>query len=483
MKSKGGPDSRSATEFAIGHGQGTSGNGDQDRQDQNFADAHLRDRLFGVLLSVVLAVLVGYLWNAKPQMSPNDNARWDTIWSLVDFGTYQIFDTEEDAKKFDRPKQLGTIDKVVVDGRTYSSKPPLLPTVMAGVAKLVKVAIREPFSLEDKTDPKKGSFPIYSKVTLFVFNALPFALFMVYYRRFLDRFDLDFELWLFCLLFAATGTLLTGYLATLNNHTLAAQLAFFAGYHLIRLVYDGQSQWWRFAAIGLFSTLSATCELPAGLLAAFALIVCFRKDWRKTLFGYVPPAALVTAAFFATNYFAIGTLKPAYLQKQLYDFPGSYWTGNEKSGIDALNDHPESKLLYLVQMTVGHHGLFSLTPVWLFGLVGTWSLLRRTDSRLPGMEWPIAVATAIVFGFYWLLNSERNYGGFCHGMRWLLWLAPFWLMLLPASLQRIATGDGARKLLWSCLVVSCVSMADTLYNPWTRAWLHRIMLWFGVVDY
>lgn len=454
--------------------------------DANVVDRTKFSRIF---IAVAAAVMLGYVWNAKPQMSPNDNARWNTIWSLVDFGTYQIFDTEDDAKKFNRPKQLGTIDKVVVDGKTFSSKPPLFPTIVAGYAWCVQRLVREPFSLENPKDPKVGTFPIYSKTVLFAFNVLPYALFLVYFARLLERFDLAFQPWLFCMLAAATGTFLTGYLSTLNNHTLAAQLAFFTGYHLIRMHYDGRDELWRFAVIGFLSTLTATCELPAGLLAAFALVVCLVRDVKKTLIGYCIPAALVTVAFFWTNQLAIGTWKPAYTQKALYDFPGSYWTGNEKSGIDALNDRPEPKWLYLIHMTVGHHGLFSLTPIWAIAAIGAFRVASGARTPFPRIHWPILIASGIVFVFYWWFNSERNYGGFCHGMRWLLWLAPFWLLLLPAGLNdsndRAAANRGldVPRWMWCCLAVSCVSMADTLYNPWTRAWLHRIFLWFGIVDY
>ena len=46
--------------------------------------------------------------------------------------------------------------------------------------------------------------------------------------------------------------------------------------------------------------------------------------------------------------------------------------------IDALNDHPESLGVYFLHMTVGHHGVFSLTPIFMFAVLGAWSMARRT---------------------------------------------------------------------------------------------------------
>ena len=459
-----------------------------------------RGAFFWIYWTLLAALLGGYLWSVRPHMSPNDNSRWDTVWSLVEYGVYEIFDT----KDYGDRQQLPTIDKVTKDGKTYSSKPPLLPTVIAWYVRGLQKIVGEPFSKRDKKDPSKGSISIYGKATLFLFQLAPFLIYLILYRRFLDRYARHDMTWMYCLLAAGLGTLVTGYLTTLNNHVIAASFGFFTAYLLIGMWYEERVAWWRFALAGLCVGWTAANELPAGLLAVVATLVTLRVNWKKSLFGFIPALALVAACFFWTNYQALGNFVPAYLQKQLY--ADSYWTQltDEKSdaskaaddgedlrapppmsGIDSLNHraYREPYSIYLAHMTIGHHGLFSLTPIWLFAVWGFWRFLCGGEPRLKGLHWPILFVSAGVFAFFWLVTDQRNYGGFCHGMRWLMWLSPIWMLLAPAGIDRAAPRAWTRWLAWLALAVSIFSAADTFYMPWSRSWLHRILLWFGIVNY
>lgn len=463
-----------------------------------------RNALFWGYWSILAAVLAGYLTSVRPNQSPNDNSRWNTVWSLVEHGTYQIFDTPEEAAKHEKPEQYATIDKVHKDGKFYSSKPPFLPTVIAGFVLALKQVFHEPFSKDTKApdgQSLRGSIHVYGNATLLAFNLVPFLIFLWLFRRFLDRLGVDDFAWCYCLLAAGLGTLATGYLATLNNHTQAFSFGFIALYHLVRIWYDGERQWWRFALAGLALGWTAANELPAGVFVLVALLVVCIADWKRTLIGFLPALGLVTAGFFYTNYLALGSWNPAYVQKELYDYPGSYWkmaasaapvgatavpggpAPSGKSGIDALNEQPESLSVYLLHMTVGHHGVFSLTPIWMFAAWGAARSLTGRDRRLPGIVIPILLVTAVVFAFYWLVNDQRNYGGFCHGMRWLIWLGCLWLAILPTGVDGPALGRFGRWFAWLCLALSVFSAAETLYQPWYRSWVHHLFIAGGVIDY
>ena len=79
-------------------------------------------------------------------LSANDRSRWCTVASLVEHGTYAI-DTQIEIvdpirrhihpwQTIDKVRHLGTDDKQ----HYYSSKPPLFPTAVAGVYKIVHLA-------------------------------------------------------------------------------------------------------------------------------------------------------------------------------------------------------------------------------------------------------------------------------------------------------------------------------------------------------
>ncbi len=78
--------------------------------------------------------------------------------------------------------------------------------------------------------------------------------------------------------------------------------------------------------------------------------------------------------------------------------------------------------------------MFSLTPIFLFSLFGALRLLGPR-SRLRRRPWLTLLLTAAMFAFYTWNPKARNYGGSTQGLRWLFWLIPFWLVMLPAGVE------------------------------------------------
>ncbi len=65
-----------------------------------------------------------------------------------------------------------------------------------------------------------------------------------------------------------------------------------------------------------------------------------------------------------------------------YEYEGSYW--QTPLEMDYFNKHPESQAKYLFHMTFGHHGIFSLTPVFLFSIYGAARMIaERGGWRTP----------------------------------------------------------------------------------------------------
>jgi hypothetical protein len=487
-----------------------------------------RDVFFRAFAAVTIALLAGLIFGAFLPQSPNDAARWDTIWSLAEWDTYQIFDTKAEAEKWKKPEQYETIDKVArtfdEDGKPvqqmYSSKPPLLPTVAAYIVKGMRL-VGPPITKDVRGKPMEGTSYRYFKPTLMILNLIPFLIFLVLYKNHLDRTcTTDFS-WFVCLIVAAFGSLTTGYLSTLNNHTMAAC---FAGITLLLLwpiwhEHD-RREGWRLALAGLCAGWTAANELPAAAFAVVALLLSLRKAFLSTIVFFLPPLVLVVWAFFYTNHQSFGSYVPAYLQPEMYDYEGSYWRSDKKSAIDALSTPNEKgefvegprvgqeyaqkikalvkppkegevekpsgffvSPIYLLHMTFGHHGVFSMTPIWIFAFFGLLGGLGAERGWEKLSAFMLLMVVLVTFGFYWAVNTERNYGGFCHGMRWLLWLSPIWLMYLPNVLDRIAHIGFFRFVVWLTVLISVFSVADTWANPWTYSWIHRVLIWCGLVGY
>jgi hypothetical protein len=417
----------------------------------------------------LVAAAVALTLTARTPAAANDSSRWCTVWSLLEQRTYVIdicpWETV-DKVYVARPAPLG-------DGHSHflSSKPALLSTLVAGILYPVRALSGIPlsprgYSLSDHAAVQL----VYFKLPLLLLNVLPFALFLRLYGRLLDLHDIGEWAWAFCFLAAAVGNQLFAFNQVLNNHTVAAYAAFFALYALTAIERHGAPRPWTYAACGFLAAFAACCELPALVLLALVAVLLARRSPATFLRAFLPAALLPLAGFVLCQRAAFGQVLPVYLKfgTGAYGYAGSYW--NHPGDLDRLNVEPEPRIVYLLNMTVGHHGVFSLTPIFILAMVGLARALRSAPR--PSLAAVVTCAvTVTTIGFYVWNPKVRNYGGLTQGMRWLFWLFPLWLAALPRALEGERAADG-RRLALAALVVSVFSMACALRAPWSHPWLY-----------
>ena len=221
----------------------------------------------------------------------------------------------------------------------------------------------------------------------------------------LDRHAANDWAWLFSLIAAAFGTYLLPFTQTLNNHTIAAWSAFFALYQFLAIWDEGECAGWRFAVAGLCAAFAAANELPA--LAFLALLACLLlvRFFGKTLLFFVPAAVIPLAAFAVAQYAVFGEFKLAYesFGTDEYLYEGSLW--KTPLDLDAFNEHPEPHGIYFLHMTLGHHGIFSLTPIFLFSCWGALRLLGAPEPLLDGAGPGSRCSSFAGLAGYYLLRS------------------------------------------------------------------------------
>jgi hypothetical protein len=436
--------------------------------------------IYTLLLLVAASIVAARILMAPGAFSANDRSRWATVRALVETGTYAIGAREQYADGTHRDSGIVTeggwesID-VVMDpatGRFYSSKPALLPTLVAG----------EYWFLHHALDWSIVTRRLaVARTILLTINVVPFVLYLLVFGWLADR--LGATLWgrLFVFTTAAFGTFVSGFLATLNNHTVAAMGVLFAVYQCLRIELDDDRRPWRFLLAGLFAGWAATNELPAAALAAGVVVWLWRLSPRQTIRLACPMMAVPVAAFLLTQYLATGSVLPTYAQKSWYEFAGSYWLAEK--GIDRVGDH---KLVYAANLLVGHTGILSLTPVLLLGWIG----MARAAARGEGsgaeraayrtLGWLTVVLTAVTFVFY--VIRTQNYGGTVAGPRWFFWLTPLWLIAMIPEADRWAP-DRRRFLAYGLLAISIVTASYTLSSPWRHSWLFTIFRAWGLISY
>ncbi len=427
------------------------------------------------------------LWSRRrlmrPFLSANDRSRWCTIRALVEpemrvpGAPYSI------DKVIDQPR-WDTIDMVKHDGHLYSSKPPLLPTLIA-----------IPYWLIHRTTGMSlgtHSYPV-GRFLLILINVVPLVVCLWLLARLVERFGTTDWGRIFVMAGGAFGTFLTTFAVVLNNHLPAAVSTMVTLYAVIRIWLDDERRLSYFVLAGLFGAFTAANELPALALFALVSLALLWKAPRQTLAGYVPAALVVVVGFFGTNWIAHHSLRPPYMHRSetdpadnwyeyTYERDGkqhtSYW--QNRVGID--RGEP-SRMVYALHALVGHHGIFSLTPVWILTVAGLVMWLRQAkDPRLRELALMIALVSLVCLVFYLTRpQDDRNYGGMTCGFRWMFWFAPMWLLAMLPAVDAMAGRKWLRGVALVLLAISVLSASYPTWNPWAHPWMLDWLHYLGWV--
>lgn len=399
----------------------------------------------------------------SPMFSANDRSRWTTVWSLAERGTYQI---DEIIK---RPG-WNTIDKVRYREHFYSSKPPLLSTLVAGLYWVLKHTI----GLDLVTQTHETVH-----VILLLVNWVPWIVALGLLAALVERYGRTDWSRLFVVIVAAFGTFLTTFLITFNNHSVAANSLVFALVPALSIAIDGRRGWWRFALAGFWGAFTVCNELPACAFGAVLFLTLLRKSPRETLLYFVPAAIVPLAGFFVTNWLCTGGIMPFYASfgsatndyyKYVFEGVASYWTNPS-----AVDRGESSAVVYFLHCTIGHHGMFSLSPVFLLTVAGWVTLRRGSTARLRCISLLSLLLTVWVLGFYLLQTQSYNYGGMTSGLRWSFWLIPLWLLGMVPVLDDWGDRRWMQILCAAFLGAAVFSAAFPERNPWQRPWLEDLI--------
>jgi hypothetical protein len=412
---------------------------------------------FIVLVCCAVAVfcVVPLLLRPNAVQGKNDGSRWNTVWSLTHGKQYAIDDAPYE-----------TQDKVYNHGHWYSTKPALLPAVLAALATLVSHVTGATLPDHDKL--------LVSIILIFV-NVLPFSLVLYFFGTWLKGGIFSEFTKGFCLLTAAFGTYLTAYSTTLNNHTVAAVAILFTLLTGSRIATTPSPSGLSFLACGLLSAWAVANELPAGFFCVLVFVYLRRIDNPKAMKFFVPGVLLVTVLFFGCTFWATGGFVPFYLHKELYNY-----AGRPPGTPPYLFGTKDSRAVYILNYIVGHHGVISLSPVLLFGLIGMFS--RRT----PG---PLRLGALILTGIQcvFVFFAIHDYAGTCQGPRWFFWLIPIWLFCLPPVVEQLGRSTFGRCVLIESLLWSFGSVCYATFawpsGPWSVSWLHEWMRYWHLTNY
>jgi hypothetical protein len=350
----------------------------------------------------------------------------------------------------------------------YSSKPPLLSTMVAGVY----AAVRFVTGWELTEDGERN---LAARAILVIVNLIPWLAALAVLSAIAERYVEKGFARVLLIVTAAFGTFLSTFLVTLNNHTVAAIAVIFALYPTLRAVVERSKRPLHFALAGFFAAFAAANELPAAAFGAGVFAILLFRSPGRTLLCFVPAALVGAAAHFGTNYLVTGGWEPFYAEfgtdkyRYLHEGVASYWM--DPKGLDRGTASPVE---YFVNCTVGHHGILSLSPIFLVTVAAWVTIGRWRRSPLWLMQWLGLGLTVLVLAFYLSRTENYNYGGNTAGLRWTFWLIPLWLISMLPAVEEWSYRPRFQWLAMALLAISCFSAFYAMNNPWQHPWLYAL---------
>jgi hypothetical protein len=293
-------------------------------------------------------------------------------------------------------------------------------------------------------------------------------IFLIYFYR-LSTLLLKRRLAILVALIAAGFAYLgTAYATAINNHSVGAAFQVMGFYYAFRARTDVRPLLRHWILAGLILGLLPALDLPSLAFTALTGLYLLTKDWKRALLVFAPAVIPGIVAQFLLAHKATGSWLPAYADSTLKSYAGNLFR-SARSGIEALR---EPKTKYTFNMLLGHHGVFSMTPLFFFGI---YEAVRRFVKREPyRREILVWMGTFAAF-LYFYITRTTNYGGWCVGMRWLIPIMPWLLMLFALWLDRTTLTRVKQIAVVGAFLVSAYNVQDGLSSPFQFSVWHNFL--------
>ncbi len=394
-------------------------------------------------------------------------------------------------------------------GYIYSSKPTLLPTLMAAPYWVLYHCC----GLSLSKNPFEGV-----KILLVFYNLIPLGLAFLCLTSLIDSVGKTTWGRLFAVATLLFASFALTFVATLNNHIpgfVAISISLWAGMKILR---DGKDSWIYYALAGFFGAFAVVCELPALAFAGTLFLCLVISKAKKTLGVSVPFGLVVAVAFVSTDMIAHQSLKPAYSHKRdhmalaeqakaatdetaknadgapLFEFDPNDWyyyvyypAGKTREMKNARISHwayrtgidrgEPSIARYAFHSTIGSRGVFSLAPVWIFSIFGAiaFALTKgKTDPGKRALGVMTLVLTVVFFAFFLTRDQgDRNYGGVCCYPRWFFPLIPLFAPALTPAADALSKRAFGRWIAYLALFIAAASASYPTWSPWVSPWFYQ----------
>ena len=430
-----------------------------------------------VLAATAFAVAAA---GAKPFASSwNDGSRLASVEALVERHTFCIDGSvflEPPAELFARGTppyypadpllKLGTRDKLLIDGRYYSDKPPLVSVPLAVAYRmLMQLGLPKPSERPD----------VFAWVVTVLLCGTGYAVAVGCMWSIGTRVGLPPAWRLAWLAAFALATVLPAYTRSANNHL--AQLGAVAAVCVLLCrvadaAAEGRTAWGSLVAAGFLTGFAYNLDFGVGPPLVPAVLAVGAIRTRRAL----PVAACGFAALpcILTGHvinFAIGGdwLRPLNMHPEYLMWPGSPF---DTTMTGVIRPRPFAQFLYALDLLVGKKGFLTHNLPLLLALAAGVLVLKR-----PGRDRVELLALGAWCVVGWLMYGvlSKNHGGGCVSIRWFVpFLAPgFWLLAEVLKERPEYRRDFVALAAWGVPL----AVSAWLVGPW---WMRNVPLYWWV---
>jgi hypothetical protein len=366
---------------------------------------------------------------AKPYASSwNDGSRLASVEALVERDTFCIDGTtfleRGGPPAYDPANPIlakATLDKLLIDGRYYSDKPPLVSLPLAGAYRAL-MALGAP--------PPSARPDVFAWVICVLLSGTGFAVAVGCMWALGTRAGLEPKWRLVWLGAFALATVVPAYTRSANNHI--AQLGAVAALCVVLCrIADaaraGRTAWGALVAAGLLTGFAYNLDFGVGppLVPAVLLVVALRTRRLAAVLacGFAMLPCVLTGH--AINYQIGGDwLKPLNMNREYLSWPGSPFA-TTMTGV--VRPNVWAQVVYAFDMLFGKKGFLTHNPPLLLALVAGALVLRRGAAHRTEL---LALLAWCAAGWLMYGALSKNHGGACVSVRWFVpFLAPgFWLL-------------------------------------------------------
>ncbi len=374
----------------------------------------------------------------------NDRSRLATVESLVERGSLSI----------DQSKVFETGDKILVNGRLYSDKLPMLSLWGAVIYWLLYNVVGISFSGQ--------MWLCYWVVTLCTVGLCSLFCAYLMYHLSRDAFMMGHSWSVFMALSFVISTILLSYSVTFNAHVPAAACITGVIYLLFSMRESERISDGSLLLMGLLLGFGGSFEAPGGAfmsLGSTIFLVSYRKlyRWRILLLfaGMIPPLAV----HFTVNYMVFGDLLPSYLHPEAWQV--GHWLRQPPENFEEKTW--SSTLNYAWHSLLGDRGLFRYSPILVVGLMML--LIEALKPTARHRRQAMAFVFVVVLHISYHILSTTSYGGIGYSTRYYISMIPLLFVFLPRILPLLKR----RFIAATLLLILCTSIwlaVKGIFDPW-----------------